>query len=481
MTTLTLLLLFWWSGISPSTGFLVSSNDLYFFLWTLKDLAIYYFFTFFTFLVLATGKLLELFYLKLVGWLFLGTQPSPRLFFKTRLEYLKAEDSKYLYFNWLKRFPNALIGDEFSKPSYRTETHTFFSNFFSLLETLVSGANSGVTVPRSNRMSEDLVYPHLLLPKTNTQATNQQKNPSLIFLNSHHDWAPNFGSSLFAKDGVFYVTRLDFGESLNLTNKYKLGTLFSGVLSNKTAGFKVQRLLFNYNFFHHKSLKGSHKLTMVKRLMGSGFYDSKLVKKNIWASDFFGSLSSPQTQLKGNLEAFYGDLFRTPFLNERTKLRVEANQTLTGLNFLKAYEQSFFWFLKRAYFQNSLVANRVDLSPTPALPTKGGLSSLRYLGLTAPQPAKSTPLLLSSFTLEIRSTTLQTKGLIPLSADLSTLLPVEADLWVRSYDSLANDLTSSPLVGSWPYFVYSDTINTNSTLGKRSTLKTYLHRRRRRV
>ena len=164
INTLTLLIiLLWWSWVSPSVGFLVSSNDLFFLLWTLKDLIVYYFFTFFTFLVLALSKLIELLYVKLVGWLFLGTKPSPRLYYKTRLEYLKAEEAKYLYFNWLKTSSSSLTGNEFPNEKCSDDSQLLIHKFFSLLYTLTSSSSLKFNLDKPLKPTESVGYNHIQL------------------------------------------------------------------------------------------------------------------------------------------------------------------------------------------------------------------------------------------------------------------------------------------------------------------------------
>jgi hypothetical protein len=68
-------------------------------------------------------------------------------------------------------------------------------------------------------------------------------------------------------------------------NKLNLFTLdynvFNEILNNQLETVKSSKYLYNYSFLHRKVLKDSHKLTMVKRLITSGFYDINLAEKNL--------------------------------------------------------------------------------------------------------------------------------------------------------------------------------------------------------
>jgi len=52
-------------------------------------------------------------------------------------------------------------------------------------------------------------------------------------------------------------------------------------ISNQLNTLKSHKFLYNYSFLHRKILKDSHKLTMVKRLITSGFYDTTLASRNL--------------------------------------------------------------------------------------------------------------------------------------------------------------------------------------------------------
>jgi hypothetical protein len=71
--------------------------------------------------------------------------------------------------------------------------------------------------------------------------------------------------------------------------------------------------LYHYSYLHRNILKSSHKLTMVKKLMSSGFYDTKLISNNMWASDVFSKLATPDNVLNSELNLIYGNFFKKKF------------------------------------------------------------------------------------------------------------------------------------------------------------------------
>jgi hypothetical protein len=57
--------------------------------------------------------------------------------------------------------------------------------------------------------------------------------------------------------------------------------LLNEAVENQLKTIKSNKFLYNYSFLHRKILKDSHKLTLVKSLLTSGFYDNQLLQKNL--------------------------------------------------------------------------------------------------------------------------------------------------------------------------------------------------------
>jgi hypothetical protein len=103
---------------------------------------------------------------------------------------------------------------------------------------------------------------------------------------------------------------------------------------------------------------------MVKKLFTTGFFNSELIEKNLWASDFFSNLSLSKLILSTEMEEAYGNLFRSSFLKTNKNFLLKTNISTLQLNLLKNYENSFFWFLKRNYLFNTIGTINISLLPS---------------------------------------------------------------------------------------------------------------------
>ena len=83
------------------------------------------------------------------------------------------------------------------------------------------------------------------------------------------------------KQGHIYLDKFFLKDYTYLNTKYTLNSELNEALNNQTLSFKINRFLYHYNLLHSRILKNSHKITMTKKLISSGFYDLKLVDNNI--------------------------------------------------------------------------------------------------------------------------------------------------------------------------------------------------------
>ena len=135
--------------------------------------------------------------------------------------------------------------------------------------------------------------------------------------------------------------------------------VWNEVTSNQSKILKSNKFLYNYNILHRNSLKNSHKLTMTKSLITSGFYNDSLTNHNMWASGFLANKSSANQIVKSELQVLYKDLYNdmffTNFLNQNS-----LNLFKTQLNLLSFYETSYFWYLKKFYNFNTFKKNNFN-------------------------------------------------------------------------------------------------------------------------
>ena len=179
-------------------------------------------------------------------------------------------------------------------------------------------------------------------------------------LNTFSSELNKYNSLVLAKTGSFYLNDLSFNKINQLvTSSPELASLTSSML-NQTKVIKWNRWLYRYNILHRKTVKNSHKLTMVKKLITTGFYDSSLTSNNIWASDFF----SKNNQSTGLIHSQFNTLYNNTFNNNNTDSTIfnsiSLNSMTTPINMLQFYEKSYFWFIKRFYLFNTLDTNKIS-------------------------------------------------------------------------------------------------------------------------
>lgn len=169
----------------------------------------------------------------------------------------------------------------------------------------------------------------------------------------------------YNKKGLVYSNTLTFSSYNRLWSLNQDPHFLLEFINTQLQVLKSSRFLYNYSFIHRKALKNSHKLTTIKKLLSSGFYNSNLIFKNIWASDFFNKVTNPELLLKNEVELIYSNLFKIPLSNTSNLGQVSINQTLSNLKHFSNYEESYFWFLKRFYLFNNLKSNKTILTSVP--------------------------------------------------------------------------------------------------------------------
>jgi hypothetical protein len=126
------------------------------------------------------------------------------------------------------------------------------------------------------------------------------KNSSLIFLKNKYEWnLYNFNNELALypfllknRTGMFFLDNFNYEKFsyfiFNFNELWSLNFFFKNQLNSS----KWNRWLYRYSILHRKLLKFSHKITLSKRLINSGFYDSKIFDKNIWANEYLNKINS---------------------------------------------------------------------------------------------------------------------------------------------------------------------------------------------
>jgi len=377
-----------------STGydFTASFNPLAYYLWLFKDFLAYQVFTLISFVSFQGAVLLEFLYVNWVGWLFIKTSTLKNdATLKKQTKPLSSQDSKYLFLAWLKdevELPVVYYGQLFSTlpTTHGLFAHTDFKNLYSILPTLVTAhPTTSLTQVSTGYFlnSPNLVACELFLrnysPKVGYGGT------SLSFLRTKLNWACSLtekNSPL--KKGLFYKTNLtasSYSSLLFPKNKvYSQDEFFS--INN--VHFKTMRFLYNYSFLHRKVFQDSHKITLTKKLLSSGFYSNQLFKKNIWLSDILSNSESSRKLLKAELGLNYGSLFKSQLPTYSLLNANKLNSTNFTLKTLSFYESSFIWFIKRLEQLTILKTQKTLFSWNPRLvdPAYQTKSPLTFGGFT---------------------------------------------------------------------------------------------------
>jgi len=379
----------------------VMLNDTLFFFWWLKDTTFYYFFTIFSVWTILSTTLLE----KVFSYFFIVKEETEETFvtpsnkLTTTLTTYKLGDYKHIYYNWLT---NSLNSSEFTRaeedlvmlfeegqtnsrliPQLTLLTKTFEASSVlrrsALLcspdDVLKSDFKANSLNPLSLERLKSLELNYYLNSRNQefTTSVNSNFSTSLKFLNSASKW--NFNSIVQANEnstnllhnsnGSFFITGWNFAKYNNVwVNQPNTYTLYES-LENQLNSLKVSKFLYHYSYLHRNILKNSHKLTMVKKLMSSGFYDTKLISNNMWASDVFSKLANPDNVLNSELNLIYGNFFKTKFFNKHLLSNYSINTSINSLNLLSFYEKSYFFTLKRLHNFNSLFANKIQFTLKP--------------------------------------------------------------------------------------------------------------------
>ncbi len=222
-----------------------------------------------------------------------------------------------------------------------------------------------------NNNSNAILY-YLLRQSKNYFETKNLQSSSLTFLKSNYEWnLYNFNNELTKytlflknKNGFFLLNDFNYEKfSFYIMNFEELWTLNS-FFKNQLISAKWNRWLYRYSILHRKILKNSHKLTLIKKLINSGFYDSKIFNNNIWAAVHLNKLQNIEA-FNSTFNVFYENLFNKNFSNfSYSQINMNNNYSQkNSLNLLNFFENSYFWYIKRYYNFNTISTNFIKSKP----------------------------------------------------------------------------------------------------------------------
>ena len=166
--------------------------------------------------------------------------------------------------------------------------------------------------------------------------------------------------------GNFYVNELNLNTLNHLSSKSQYAILWSDAIREVVKSTKSQYWLYKYSTLHRAVFKNTHTLTVTKRLIGAGFFDSKLTKSNLWAANELQTTSN-YSEFQERNRATMGLLYNSSKgFTDSLSVTNSLNTAGTDLSSLGLYQKSFDWFLTRSYhfsgLQSSLLSSGYTLS-----------------------------------------------------------------------------------------------------------------------
>lgn len=171
--------------------------------------------------------------------------------------------------------------------------------------------------------------------------------------------------------GNFYINELNLNTLNSFSSASKYTILWSDAVREVVQSTKSQYWLYKYSTLHRAVFKNTHTLTVTKRLIGSGFFDSKLTKSNLWAANEMRATAN-YTEFQERNKATMGLLYNSSKgFTDTLSVTNTLSTAGTDLSSLGLYQKSFDWFLTRSYhfsgLQSSLLSSGYKLASEVAL------------------------------------------------------------------------------------------------------------------
>ena len=192
-------------------------------------------------------------------------------------------------------------------------------------------------------------------------------------LNTLYDWTLNSvsvealrDSNLFFVKGIFNspITSLNDLVINSASEVNKSNVWLYPIMKDQLSWAKTSRWLYKYNILHRRNILTTHKNTLSKRLLGSGFYDTSLTQGNITIQSVKSSNLNWQNLVSFLHKSAYGNFFGNSFSGVNSGLTSSRWIDLNSSNLLSWVEDSLFWASKRFYMFNTLGVNRREQSLT---------------------------------------------------------------------------------------------------------------------
>lgn len=154
--------------------------------------------------------------------------------------------------------------------------------------------------------------------------------------------------------GFFYTSELSYLDLNTMSSNFPELVALDNSLTSQTSIIRWHRWLYKYNILHRSSIKAGLHVNSTLKLLSSGFYDSSLTTRNIWASSLVGNDAPSNTPLSSLYESLYGDYNNTWSSSQPSLSRTAPFYNAPNMTFLTSYTQSYYWYIQRFSQLNTL-------------------------------------------------------------------------------------------------------------------------------
>ena len=195
-----------------------------------------------------------------------------------------------------------------------------------------------------------------------TQSFNTTANWSL---SSIHTELSLTNPEITTPKGLFYMPDFSTAQLNRVVNSLPELSPLKTSVDNQLTLIRWNRWLYKYSVLHRSSIKAAARITDAKKLLNTGFYDSSLFSRNLWASPTLGASS------EGETVALLGSLHRSLYGDYRNLYQISSPTLVPGSNYLATsnvkllnfYESSYYWWAQRAYSMLSLGSDSAVFKP----------------------------------------------------------------------------------------------------------------------
>ena len=279
---------------------------------------------------------------------------------------------KSLLYVWLT---NNLESDQFDSlyDAKSSLSPTLYKSLFSLsfLLNQSTAVHSNQQFETRNTLSPSSDFQMLSLEfelfksKDNFQQTRSFNTMANWSLSSIHTELSHTNPEITTPKGLFYMPDFSTAQLNRVVNSLPELSPLKTSVDNQLTLIRWNRWLYKYSVLHRSSIKAAARITDAKKLLNTGFYDSSLFSRNLWASPTLGTSSdSETTALLGSLHrSLYGD-YRNLYQISSPTLTPGSNYLATSnVKLLNFYESSYYWWAQRAYSVLSLGSDSAIFKP----------------------------------------------------------------------------------------------------------------------